>query len=59
MLALFLGGWGIHNFYAGRRTAACIQLVLGLSLLTLPLSILWSWCELCTVTEDGIGQTMQ
>ncbi len=59
LLALFLGGWGIHNFYAGRRSVACIQLVLGLILLTLPLSILWGWYDLFSVRDDGLGRTMQ
>lgn len=58
LLALFLGGWGIHNFYAGRRTAAGIQLALGLILITLPLVFLWAWYELFTVTEDGNGRKM-
>ena len=40
ILAIFLGGFGVHNFYAGYTKNAVIQL-----LLTLLLGwTVWSWC---------------
>jgi len=30
LLGFFLGGYGVHNFYAGYKNEACIQLVVGL-----------------------------
>jgi hypothetical protein len=57
MLGLFLGALGGHNFYAGYRTKAIIQLCL--SLLTLgygsPMSWLWAVIEICTVNRDSRG----
>jgi TM2 domain-containing membrane protein YozV len=57
LLGLFLGGLGIHNFYAGYTTKAVIQLLLSLFTwwLIFPLVIVWIWVivEICTVTEDA------
>lgn len=67
LLGLFLGGFGIHNFYAGRKKPARIQLALyvfGLitliqgtaaavgQLLMLAIGI-WVIIEICTVKKDG------
>lgn len=59
LLALFLGGLGIHNFYAGRTGAGVVQLLLTLftSWLIFPLFIvgLWVLIEIFVVTTDGNG----
>jgi TM2 domain-containing membrane protein YozV len=60
LLGLFLGGLGIHNFYAGRTGHAVAQLlivVLGWWLLFIPVLIVWVWVliEVITVTRDGQG----
>ena len=68
LLAIFLGGWGIHNFYAGHTTRAAVQLVIWFISLMLSFSVigffgwfvLWVWAiiEACTVTTDGSGQRL-
>ena len=63
ILALFLGGLGVHNFYAGRSTAGVLQLVLfllsvlsfflGAGVFMLALVYILVIVEICTVTKDG------
>ena len=64
VLALFLGSWGIHNFYAGRWKRGLTQLILTLSsFLTLfignIISILWSTINIFTIHTDGKGKEFQ
>lgn len=55
LLAVFLGGLGIHNFYAGYTTRGVVQLFLGI--LVIPLLAVWVWSlvEAFTVTQDASG----
>ncbi len=57
LLALFLGGLGIHNFYAGYTNKGVIQLLITLlSCGTLGIvSCIWAIVDICTVTEDAAG----
>jgi TM2 domain-containing membrane protein YozV len=61
LLALFLGGLGIHNFYAGYNKTGLIQLLLVLpgAFITCGISALvvsiWAIVEACTVTQDANG----
>lgn len=59
LLALFLGTFGIHNFYAGRTKSGLIQIftVILIGWLLVPLFAIWIWnlIEICTVTTDGKG----
>ena len=59
LLGLFLGGLGIHNFYAGRSGSGIVQLLitLFLSWLIFPIFIvgLWVLIEICVVKADGKG----
>ncbi len=61
LLALFLGGLGIHNFYAGYNKTGLIQLLLVLpgAFLTCGISAIvvsiWAIVEACTVTQDANG----
>ena len=59
LLALFLGGLGIHNFYAGYTTKGVIQLLVTLLLgwLVIPAIGVWIWCiiEIITVKKDAKG----
>lgn len=59
VLGFFLGGFGIHNFYAGRTKQGMTQLLLVVFFfwLILPLVIvgIWALIDICTVTEDGNG----
>ncbi len=60
LLGLFLGAFGMHNFYAGRIVRAMGQLLIScLTLLyALPVSALWAWGDVCFVTKDGKGRRM-
>ena len=61
LLAVFLGGIGIHNFYAGFTNRAIIQLLVGIfggiitcGIATLGIQI-WAIVEACTVEQDSNG----
>ena len=60
LLGIFLGGLGIHNFYAGRTGIAIAQLLITLCTfwLVFPLFVIWVWVivEVCTVVKDGKGK---
>ena len=43
LLGLFLGGWGIHNFYLGNTSRAILQLVL--TILSCGVASLWGFIE--------------
>ena len=57
LLAIFLGEFGVHNFYAGRTGLGAIQL--GISVISCmyasPVSWIWAVIEACTVTADANG----
>ncbi len=60
LLAFFLGGLGIHNFYLGYKSKAIIQLILGLlALLTFGLtgfvSGIWAFVEFILLLTGGIS----
>jgi TM2 domain-containing membrane protein YozV len=59
LLGLFLGGLGIHNFYAGYTGRAVAQLLITLltGWLIVPIFIvgLWVLIEVITVTSDARG----
>ena len=59
LLGLFLGGLGIHNFYAGRPNRALGQLLTTLlaGWLIIPLFAVFIWCivDICAITTDGDG----
>lgn len=72
LLALFLGGLGIHNFYAGRTAIGVMQLIgvpvvalflavftLGIGLIFfIPAVIAWLLAEIAIVNKDGSGKWM-
>lgn len=43
LLGIFLGGWGIHNFYLGNTKKAIIQIVV--SLVTCGIGGIWGLVE--------------
>lgn len=59
LLGLFLGGLGIHNFYAGYAGRGIAQLLITLFIgwLIIPLIAvgIWVLIEICTVTADAQG----
>lgn len=59
LLGLFLGGLGIHNFYAGYSGKGIAQLLLNLFLfwtIIVPIGIgIWVLIEVITVDRDGYG----
>jgi TM2 domain-containing membrane protein YozV len=58
VLGIFLGGLGIHNFYAGYTGRAVGQLcltVLTLGMLSI-VSWIWAIIEICIVEKDSTGQ---
>jgi len=62
LLGLFLGGLGIHNFYAGYSGKGVAQLLLTLLLfwtIVVPIGV-WIWIivEICTVDTDAFGNRM-
>ncbi len=62
LLGIFLGGWGVHNFYLGYTKKAVIQLIV--TLVTCGLGSLWGFIEgiliLCgnTITTDAQGNEL-
>ena len=62
LLALFLGGLGIHNFYAGYTSKGVAQLLLTLLLfwtILVPLAVwIWTIVEMVTVDHDAEGNPM-
>jgi TM2 domain-containing membrane protein YozV len=59
LLAIFLGGLGVHNFYAGRSGCAIFQCLISLFIgwLIIPLIIVYVWVlfEILAVNRDGSG----
>lgn len=62
LLGLFLGGLGIHNFYAGYAGRGIAQLLITLlgSWLVVPVFAVWIWVivEIITVDKDANGVPM-
>ena len=54
LLGVFLGGYGVHNFYAGYTEKAVIQLILGI-LCCGVISSIWAIVDVCTINCDANG----
>ena len=63
ILALFLGGFGVHNFYAGYTRNAVIQLLLTLLLgwtgIVALVILIWVIIDIIQVTNDASGVPMK
>lgn len=59
LLALFLGGFGVHNFYAGYTGKGVAQLLLtipfGILIFPLLIVLIWVIVDIVTVTKDASG----
>ncbi len=62
LLGLFLGGLGVHNFYAGYAGKGAVQLILTLTLfwtIVVPIAVtIWIIIEVCTVDRDAFGHRL-
>ncbi len=56
VLGFFLGFLGVHNFYAERTGYAIGQLILGLTVILAPISLIWTNLEILVVKQDGQGR---
>ncbi len=57
LLGLFLGGLGVHNFYAGYNGKGIAQLLMSLLSVGIlsPVVVIWVIVEIITVTKDVKG----
>ena len=62
LLAIFLGGFGVHNFYAGYTKKAVIQLLLTILLgwtgIVALVILVWIIIDIIQVTADANGVLM-
>ncbi|MBR2438724.1 MAG: TM2 domain-containing protein [Lentisphaeria bacterium] len=62
LLGIFLGCWGVHNFYAGYIKRAVIQLLLSVLLcwtfIVPAIVFIWVIIDICTVDRDANGNIM-
>jgi TM2 domain-containing membrane protein YozV len=61
LLGVFLGAFGVHNFYAGypRKGAAQLCLSIFTCFYAAIVSEIWAIVEVCTITTDGDQQDFQ
>ena len=66
LLAFFLGGFGVHNFYLGYTNRAIIQLILTIIVIGAPVTAVWVLIELIMILMrsgsygyDAQGQPLQ
>ncbi len=61
LLAIFVGGLGVHNFYAGYTGKGVAQLLISIISCGALSFISWIWAiiEVCTVTTDADGIPME
>lgn len=59
IIALFLGAWGIHNFYAGYTGRGIVQLLLGITLIGCCITVPWSILDMICTKRDGDGKKMK
>ena len=59
LLGLFLGGFGVHDFYAGYKVNGIVKLVLALTMFGAIFSSIWALIDICTVSQDAQGNPMK
>ncbi len=55
LLAIFFGGLGVHNFYAGYILTGLIQLFLCCTVVGAIVVLFWLVCDILFTTKDGHG----
>ena len=57
LMGLFLGGLGVHNFYAGYNGKGIAQLLMSILSFGVLMPVVWIWniVEIITVTKDVQG----
>lgn len=55
ILAFFVGAFGIHNFYLGRKKQGIWQLVLTLLVITSPISAIWALVDFVRILMGKLG----
>ena len=60
LLGVFLGGLGIHNFYAGYTGKGVAQLLISLLTCGIGSIVSWIWAmvEVCTIQVDATGKPL-
>lgn len=55
ILAIFLGTWGVHNFYAGYNSKGLTQLLMTLlsCYILTPIVLIWILIDICSVDKDA------
>jgi len=53
LLGIFLGGWGVHNFYLGNTSKGIIQLIL--TIVTFGIAGIWGFIEGIMILTGGIN----
>jgi len=58
LLGVFLGFFGLHNFYAGYNKKGAIQLALTILTFFYAAAISWVWAivEVCVINRDSEGE---
>lgn len=57
LLCLFGGCYGLHRFYTRKNKSAIIQLLLSISVIGLPVSIVWMYCDLFQILYNNFADS--
>ena len=61
VLALFIGSFGVHNFYVGRSGRGMAQMLITVCSFGFLVWVVWIWSfiDVLTVTTDGDGVALR
>ena len=59
LLCFFLGSLGAHRFYLGYTGSAVCQLILGLSVVGLPVVAVWTFIDLILILTGSLKDSEQ